>query len=185
MARSLNKVCLLGNVGKDPELRSTQEGKEIASFSLATSESWKDKVTNEQRGKTEWHDVVVFAPSLVEFIKRSVKKGSKLYIEGSIQKRKWLDQSSVERYVVEVVLQQYNSTLILLDSRNSGGGFVAADGAIPASSNAHGGGAGGSGDAAHGSHLRGRANGDGAGGGPLEYEGSDASVSPGDDEIPF
>jgi single-strand DNA-binding protein len=116
MAGTLNKVILIGNVGRDPEFRNTQEGKEIASFSLATSDSWRDK-NGERRERTEWHKVVVFIPQLVDIVKRFVHKGSKIYIEGSLQTRRWLDQASVEKYVTEVLLQSYNNMLILLDSK--------------------------------------------------------------------
>ena len=111
----------MGNIGRDPEIRTTQDGKEIASFSLATSEGWKDKTTGEKREKTEWHRVVVFAPPLVNVVKNYVHKGSKLYIEGALQTRKWTDQSGVEKYSTEIVLQSYNSTMILLDSKHSSG----------------------------------------------------------------
>lgn len=119
MVSSLNKVTLLGNLGRDPEIRSTQDGKEIANFSLATSESWKDKMTGERREKTEWHRVVVFSQPLVNIIKSYVKKGMKLYVEGSLHTRKWTDQSGVEKYTTEIVLQNFSSVLLILDSRNS------------------------------------------------------------------
>lgn len=118
MAGSLNKVTLLGNLGRDPEIRSTNEGKEIANFSIATSESWKDKITGEKREKTEWHRIVVFSEGLVKIVKNYVKKGTKLYIEGQLQTRKWVDGEGNEKYTTEIVLQGYNSTLLLLDSRN-------------------------------------------------------------------
>jgi len=117
---SINKVILVGNVGQDPEIRSTQDGREIANFSLATSESWKDKATGEKREKTEWHRVVVFSQGLVNIIKNYVKKGSKLYIEGSLQTRKWTDSQGVEKYTTEIALQNYNSTMQILDSRDRG-----------------------------------------------------------------
>lgn len=117
MAGSLNKVTLIGNLGSDPIIRNTNEGKEIASFSIATSESWKDKVTGERKDKTEWHRVVVFSEGLVRVIKSYVKKGSKIYIEGQLQTRKWTDNDNQERYTTEVVLQNFNSSLILLDSK--------------------------------------------------------------------
>ncbi len=117
---SINKVILVGNVGQDPEIRSTQDGREIANFSLATSESWKDKNTGEKKEKTEWHRVVVFSQGLTSIVKNYVKKGSKLYIEGSLQSRKWTDNQGVEKYTTEIVLQNYNSTIQMLDSnRNS------------------------------------------------------------------
>lgn len=119
MAGSVNKVTLVGNVGNDPEIRSTQDGKELASFSVATSETWRDKSTNEKKEKTEWHRVVVFSEGLVKVIKAYVKKGSKLYLEGSLQTRKWTDNSGAERYTTEVILQGFNSNLTLLDSKDS------------------------------------------------------------------
>jgi single-strand DNA-binding protein len=120
---SINKVILVGNVGQDPEIRSTQDGREIANFSLATSESWKDKATGEKKEKTEWHRVVIFSSGLAGVVKNYVKKGTKLYIEGSLQTRKWTDKDGVEKYTTEVVLQNFNATLQILDSkdRNSSG----------------------------------------------------------------
>jgi len=117
MAGSLNKVVLIGNLGRDPEIRTTSDGKELANFSIATSESWKDKMTGERKDKTEWHRIVVFNEGLVRVIKSYVKKGTKLYIEGQLQTRKWVDNENKERYTTEIVLQNFNSTLILLDSR--------------------------------------------------------------------
>ena len=118
MTGSLNKVTLIGNLGKDPEIRSTSDGREIANFSIATSENWKDKVTGEKKEKTEWHRIVVFKEGLVGVIKKYVKKGAKLYIEGQLQTRKWVDSNGQERYTTEVVLQGFNTNLILLDSKN-------------------------------------------------------------------
>lgn len=118
MAGSLNKVTLIGNLGKDPEIRSTNDGKEIASFTIATSDVWKDKATGEKREKTEWHRIVVFNEGLVGVIKNYLQKGSKVFIEGSLQTRKWTDPQGLEKYTTEVVLQNYNATLILLDSRD-------------------------------------------------------------------
>ncbi len=117
---SINKVILVGNVGGDPEIRSTQDGREIASFSLATTESWKDKNTGEKKDKTEWHRIVIFSQGLVGIVKGYVKKGSKLYIEGSLQTRKWTDNNGVEKYTTEIILQNYSGTMQMLDSnRNS------------------------------------------------------------------
>ncbi len=121
MAGSVNKVILIGNLGQDPEIRSTQDGRQIATFSIATSDTWKDKNTGERREKTEWHRVVVFNEGLVRVIQNYVKKGSKVYIEGSLQTRKWTDQSGTEKYTTEVVLQGFNGNLTMLDSRNAGG----------------------------------------------------------------
>ncbi len=114
---SINKVILVGNVGSDPEIRSTNDGREIANFSLATSESWKDKNSGEKKEKTEWHRVVIFSQGLSGIVKNYVKKGTKLYLEGSLQTRKWTDNAGIEKYTTEVVLQNYNSTLQILDNR--------------------------------------------------------------------
>ena len=118
---SVNKVILIGNVGQDPDIRNTSDGREIANFSLATTESWKDKNSGERKDKTEWHRIVVFSPGLVNIVKNYVKKGSKLYIEGQLQTRKWTDNNGVEKFTTEVVLQNFNSTLQMLDSNRSGG----------------------------------------------------------------
>jgi len=115
---SINKVILVGNVGQDPEVRTTQDGREIANFSLATSESWKDKATGEKRDKTEWHRVVIFSQGLVNIVKNYVKKGSKLYIEGSLQTRKWTDSQGIEKFTTEIALQNFNSTMQILDSKD-------------------------------------------------------------------
>tara|TARA_R110000803_G_scaffold141465_2_gene207903 strand:+ start:88 stop:501 length:414 start_codon:yes stop_codon:yes gene_type:complete len=112
---SINKAILIGNLGKDPEIRTTGDGREIASFSIATSESWKDKNSGEKKEKTEWHNVVVFSAGLVNIIKNYVKKGSKLYLEGSLQTRKWTDKQGVDKYSTEIVLQNFNSTLQILN----------------------------------------------------------------------
>jgi single-strand DNA-binding protein len=117
---SVNKVILVGNLGQDPEIRNTSDGREIANFSIATSESWKDKSSGEKKEKTEWHRVVVFSQGLVGVVKNYVKKGSKLYIEGSLQTRKWTDNQGVEKYTTEIVLQNFNSTLQILDSKGGG-----------------------------------------------------------------
>ncbi len=117
---SINKVILVGNVGQDPEIRSTQDGREIANFSIATTESWKDKATGEKRDKTEWHRIVIFSQGLVGIAKNYIKKGAKLYIEGQIQTRKWTDAQGAEKYTTEIILQNYNSSLQILDSRRDG-----------------------------------------------------------------
>ena len=116
---SVNKVILIGNVGKDPEIRSTQDGREIANLSLATSENWKDKNTGERKEKTEWHRVVIFNESLVKVVKSYVKKGSKLYIEGALQTRKWTDKDGAEKYSTEIVLQGFNGSITMLDSKKT------------------------------------------------------------------
>jgi single-strand DNA-binding protein len=122
MAGSVNKVILVGNVGKDPEIRRTQDGRPIANISLATSDTWRDKQTGERKEKTEWHRVVIFSEPLCKVVEQYVKKGSKLYIEGALQTRKWTDQSGVEKYSTEVVLQGFNGTLTMLDSAGGGRG---------------------------------------------------------------
>ncbi|MGO6816007.1 single-stranded DNA-binding protein [Rhizobium leguminosarum] len=133
MAGSVNKVILIGNVGADPEIRRTQDGRPIANLRIATSETWRDRNSGERREKTEWHTVVVFNEGLCKVVEQYVKKGAKLYIEGQLQTRKWQDQQGQDRYSTEVVLQGFGSTLTMLDGRGEGGG----------ASSGRGGGAGG------------------------------------------
>lgn len=121
MAGSVNKVTLLGNVGKDPEIRSTQSGGKIANLTVATSESWKDRQSGERKERTEWHRVSVMSAPLAEVVEKYVKKGSKLYLEGQLQTRKWTDQSGQDRYTTEVVLSGFGSQLVMLDGRPSDG----------------------------------------------------------------
>ncbi len=120
MASSLNKVMLIGNIGADPVIRQTQDGKRLAQLSLATSESWKDKSTGEKKEKTSWHRIVIFNDGLAGVVESYVKKGSKLYIEGQLQTRKFTDQNGNKKYTTEVILGNYNGTLTMLDSRGSG-----------------------------------------------------------------
>lgn len=115
MSASVNKVILIGNVGADPEIRRKQDGKPIANLRIATSETWRDKSSGDRKEKTEWHTVVVFSEGLVKVIEQYVKKGSKVYIEGALQTRKWQDQSGNDRYSTEITLQGFNSVLTLLD----------------------------------------------------------------------
>ncbi|MGZ2483458.1 single-strand DNA-binding protein [Rhizobium pisi] len=122
MAGSVNKVILVGNVGADPEIRRTQDGRPIANLRIATSETWRDRNSGERREKTEWHTVVVFNEGLCKVVEQYVKKGAKLYIEGQLQTRKWQDQQGQDRYSTEVVLQGFSSTLTMLDGRGEGGG---------------------------------------------------------------
>jgi single-strand DNA-binding protein len=122
MAGSLNKVQLIGNVGADPEIRRTQDGRPIANLRLATSETWRDKESGEKREKTEWHTVVCFNEGLCKVIEQYVSKGDKIYIEGQLQTRKWQDQEGKDRYSTEIVLQNFNSTLTMLSSRRDGDG---------------------------------------------------------------
>ena len=122
MAGSVNKVILIGNLGRDPEIRRTQDGRPIANLRIATSESWRDKATGERRERTEWHTVVIFSEPLCRIAEQYLRKGSKIYVEGQLQTRKWQDQSGQDRYSTEVVLQGFNSVLTMLDGRNDGGG---------------------------------------------------------------
>ena len=117
MSGSVNKVVLIGNLGKDPEIRHTQGGKPIANLTVATSESWRDKSSGERKEKTEWHHVVIFSEGLCKVAEQYLKKGSKIYVEGQIQTRKWQDKDGQDKYSTEVVLQGLNSTLVMLDSR--------------------------------------------------------------------
>jgi single-strand DNA-binding protein len=122
MAGSVNKVILVGNLGKDPEIRRTQDGRPIANLSVATSESWRDKTTGERKEKTEWHRVVIFNEGLCKIVEQYLKKGSKVYLEGSLQTRKWTDKDGNDKYSTEVVLQGFNSSLTMLDGRGGGAG---------------------------------------------------------------
>lgn len=115
MGNSVNRVILIGNLGKSPDIRKTSDGKEIANFSLATTERWKDKNTGEKKEKVEWHKISVFNQDLVSLVKNYVKKGSKLYIEGQLQTRKWTDNNGIDKYITEIVLQNFNSSLLILD----------------------------------------------------------------------
>jgi single-strand DNA-binding protein len=166
MAGSVNKVILIGNLGADPEIRSFQNGGKVANLRIATSETWKDKNTGERREKTEWHTVALFSEGLVRVAEQYLKKGSKVYIEGKLQTRKWQDQSGADRYSTEVVVQM-GGTLTMLDGRSDGAG----------------GGGGGGGDYGSGSVGGGGGRGsynDGGYGGGAPSGGSDM-----DDEIPF
>ncbi len=159
MAGSVNKVILVGNLGRDPEIRSTQDGTRIANLSVATSENWRDRNTGERRERTEWHRVVIFNEKLSEVAEKYLRKGSKVYLEGQLQTRKWTDQSGQDRYTTEVVLQRFRGELTMLDGRqDSGAGFGGSD------QDSYAGGGGG-----------------GAGGG----SGGPAPAGDLDDEIPF
>jgi single-strand DNA-binding protein len=122
MAGSVNKVILIGNLGADPEIRRTQDGRPIANLRVATSDTWRDKATGERREKTEWHRVVIFNENLCRIVEQYLKKGSKVYLEGSLQTRKWQDQQGQDRYSTEVVLQGFNSQLTMLDRAGGGAG---------------------------------------------------------------
>ena len=164
MAGSVNKVIIVGNLGRDPEVRSFANGGKVCNLRIATSETWRDKATGERREKTEWHSVAIFQEGLVRVAEQYLKKGSKVYIEGKLQTRKWQDQSGQDRYTTEVVLQGFDGTLVMLDGREGGGSSYGADDDR-----------GGYGGDAGGDHSGGRS------GGPAPAGvGSDL-----DDEIPF
>ena len=167
MAGSVNKVILIGNLGRDPEVRSFQNGGKVCNLRIATSETWKDRNTGERREKTEWHSVAIFQEGLVRVAEQYLRKGSKVYIEGQLQTRKWQDQSGQDRYSTEVVLQGYNGTLVMLDGRGEGGG----------GSDYGGGGGSDFGQSSYGGSPRGGSSSSGGGmpSGPGDL----------DDEIPF
>ena len=165
MAGSVNKVILIGNLGRDPEVRSFQNGGKVCNLRIATSENWKDKNTGERKERTEWHSVAIFSEGLVRVAEQYLKKGSKVYIEGQLQTRKWQDQSGADRYSTEVVLQGFGSTLTMLDGRDGGGG----------------GGGGGQGGGGYDSGPQDS----GYGGGQGSSQGGGGSSREIDDEIPF
>ena len=169
MAGSVNKVILIGNLGRDPEVRSFQNGGKVCNLRIATSETWKDRNTGERREKTEWHSVAIFQEGLVRVAEQYLRKGSKVYIEGQLQTRKWQDQNGQDKYTTEVVLQGFNGTLTMLDSRNQDGG---------------GGGGGGYGGGDYGGSGGGQMGGpnDGGSGGGGGGGGGRGDI---DDEIPF
>jgi len=169
MAGSVNKVILVGNLGRDPEVRSFQNGGKVCNLRIATSEQWRDKATGEKRERTEWHTVAIFAEPLVRIAEQYLRKGSSVYIEGQLETRKWQDQSGADRYSTEVVLRPYKGELTLLGGRDSGGS---------------GGGMGGSGGDSGGYDRGGPDYGDSRGGGAGNYGGS-SGPSDMDDEIPF
>src|SRR5207302_5312994 len=127
MAGSVNKVILVGNLGRDPEIRSTQDGMRIANLNLATSESWRDKMSGERKEKTEWHRIVIFNERLTELAEKYLRKGSKVYVEGQLQTRKWTDNAGVEKYSTEVVLTRFRGELTMLDPARGSGGAIESD----------------------------------------------------------
>lgn len=188
MAGSVNKVILIGNVGKDPEIRRTQDGRPIANLRIATSETWRDKNTQERKEKTEWHSVVVFSEGLCKVVEQYVKKGAKLYIEGQLQTRKWQDKEGVERYSTEVVVQNFGGTLTMLDSRAGGGAGAGAGMQDNDQADYGGGSSGGGGSGSSGGYGGGRSSG-GSGAAGSGGSGSKGGGKPFDkqldDEIPF
>jgi len=127
MAGSVNKVILVGNLGADPEVRRTQDGRPIVNLRIATSDTWRDKATGERKEKTEWHRVVIFSEGLAKVAEQYLKKGAKVYIEGALQTRKWQDKDGQDRYSTEIVLQGFNSTLTMLDGRGGAGSGAGSD----------------------------------------------------------
>ena len=173
MAGSLNKVMIIGNLGRDPEVRSFQNGGKVCNLRIATSETWKDKNTGERREKTEWHSVAIFQEGLVRVAEQYLRKGSKVYIEGKLQTRKWQDQSGQDRYSTEVVLQGYDGVMTMLDGRDGGGGGGMGGGGGGYVSDQSGGGYGGGNQGGGYDQGGGYGGGSGGGGGDM------------DDEIPF
>ncbi|HML42147.1 MAG: single-stranded DNA-binding protein [Hyphomicrobium zavarzinii] len=180
MAGSVNKVILVGNLGRDPEIRRTQDGRPIANLRIATSETWKDRNSGERREKTEWHSVVIFNENLCKVAEQYLRKGSKVYVEGQLQTRKWQDQQGQERYSTEVVLQGFNGQLTMLDGRAGGSGLAeGGQSDYGGDSGGFGGGSSGGGFGGGGEAKRSpRSSGGGSkGGGGMD--------KPFDDEIPF
>ena len=174
MAGSVNKVILIGNLGRDPEVRTFQNGGKVCNLRIATSENWKDRNTGERRERTEWHSVAIFSEPLARIAEQYLRKGSKVYIEGQLETRKWQDQNGQDRYSTEVVLRPYRSELTLLDGRGEGGG----GGGGGYGGGSQGGGYGGGGYDSGGSDDRFGGGGQGGGGGS-------SSNRDMDDEIPF
>jgi single-strand DNA-binding protein len=158
MAGSINKVILVGNLGRDPEVRSMQNGNKVANLRIATSERWRDRTSGEQQERTEWHSVVIFNEHLLGVAEKFLKKGSKIYLEGQLQTRKWTDNQGQEKYSTEIVLNKFRGELQMLDSRSDSGGSSYSAAPAPASSSSD------------------------SGGGDMERAGADADL---DDEIPF
>ncbi len=181
MAGSVNKVILIGNLGADPEIRRTQDGRPIANLRIATSETWRDKNSGERKEKTEWHSVVIFNEGLCKVAEQYLKKGSTVYVEGQLQTRKWQDQSGADRYSTEVVLQGFNGNLTMLGGRGDGGG--ASRGGNDFGGADYGGGGGGY-DGGYGSPApaRGGASGGASRGGSAPSGGFSRDL---DDDIPF
>lgn len=177
MAGSVNKVILIGNLGRDPEVRSFQNGGKVCNLRIATSETWKDRNTGERREKTEWHSVAIFQEGLVRIAEQYLRKGSKVYIEGQLQTRKWQDQSGADRYSTEVVLQGYGGTLTMLDGRDGGGG-----GSMGGGGGYDDPGIGGDGYDQGGGYGGGQSSGGGGGG---NQGGGGGGARDLDDEIPF
>jgi single-strand DNA-binding protein len=185
MAGSVNKVILIGNLGRDPEIRSLNSGDKVVNLRIATSENWRDKATGERREKTEWHSVVIFNENLARVAEQYLRKGSKVYLEGQLQTRKWTDQQGQERYTTEIVLQRFRGELTLLDGRGEGGGGGGGDfgGGDDYGGGGFGGGGGGrSNDFGGGSRGGGQKPGGFGGGGSGSGKPFDDDL---DDDVPF
>lgn len=176
MAGSVNKVILIGNLGRDPESRSFQNGGKVVNLRIATSENWKDRATGERRERTEWHSVAIFNEGLARTAEQYLRKGSKVYIEGQLQTRKWQDQSGQDRYSTEVVLQGFNSQLVMLDGRGEGAGGGRSSGGWGADDSGYG----GSGEGGSSGFSGGGRSGGGGAGRPSDPFDSDL-----DDDVPF
>ncbi len=183
MAGSVNKVILIGNLGRDPEVRQTQSGEDIVHLSIATSETWRDKNSGERKERTEWHRVVIFNDNLGKVAKQYLKKGAKVYLEGTLQTRKWTDQQGQEKYTTEVVIPRFRGELTMLDGRGEGGGGGFSSGGDDYDAGGNGGGFGG-GRSSGGGYGGGGAGGGGFGGGGGRGQ-SNPSRGDLDDEIPF
>ena len=191
MAGSVNKVILVGNLGRDPEMRRLGSGDPVCNLRLATSESWKDKASGERKEKTEWHSVVIYNDNLARVAEQYLRKGSKVYIEGQLQTRKWTDNSGVEKYTTEVVLQRFRGEMTILDGRGGGGGDFAGEDEGGGQISRGGDSGGGRGGDRGGDFGGGRAQGGGGGGGrpaPASSGGGGGGARGGydlDDDIPF
>ncbi len=180
MAGSLNKVMLIGNLGADPEIRTFGNGGKVANLRIATSEQWKDRQTGERKEKTEWHTVAIFSEGLVGVVERYLKKGSKVFVEGKLQTRKWQDQNGQDRYSTEIVIQGLGGTLTMLDGAGGGGGMGGGSGG---GSGGYGGGGRSGGGGSSWDQGGGSSGGGGFGGGPSG--GSGGGYDDLDDDIPF
>ena len=181
MAGSLNKVMLIGNLGQDPEIRSFQNGGKVANLRIATSEQWKDKNTGERQERTEWHTVAIFSEGLVNVVERFLKKGSKVFVEGKLQTRKWQDQNGQDRYSTEIVLRGFDGTLTMLDGPGGGSGGGAGGGGGQRS----GGYGQGGGQSSGGGDNWGGGSGGGSGGSSGGGSGGGSNYDDLDDDIPF
>ena len=175
MAGSVNKVILVGNLGRDPEVRSFQNGGKVVNLRIATSETWRDRNSGERREKTEWHSVAIFSEPLAKIAEQYLRKGSKVYIEGQLETRKWQDQSGQDSYSTEIVLRPYRGEMTLLDGRGEGGGGGGSYGNDPMGGGGDYGGGRGGASGGYGGGRSGGGGGGGFGGGPSDM----------DDEIPF